>query len=84
MERLELFEAPDDIEKYGPNDLVRRKKNYSANMSYEDWKNFFAKREFSIRWVVPWWRLTRMVGTNDTPYCRVPSISKLTFIVPLD
>ena len=82
MERLELFEAPDDIEKYGPNDLVRRKKNYSANMSYEDWKNFFAKREFSIRWVVPWWRLTRMVGTNDTPYCRVPSISKLTFYCP--
>ena len=82
MERLELISPPDNIEKYTPNCLVIRKKRFSIKMGRREWSRIFETRDFAIKWVVPWWKIEKMVGVNKQPFCRLPSFSKLTFYYP--
>ena len=82
MERLELISPPDNIDKYTPNCFVRRKKRFSLKMGRHEWGKVFAYCDFSIKWVIPWWKLEKMIGCNTQPFCRLPSLSKLTFYYP--
>ena len=82
MERLELISPPDNIDKYTPNCFVRRKKRFSLKMGRHEWGKVFACCDFSIKWVIPWWKLKKMIGCNTQPFCRLPSLSKLTFYYP--
>ena len=82
MERLQLIDPPANIEKYSPNAFVSRRRRFPPGRSYQEWVQFFMFREFEIRWVIPWWKIETMVGVNDAPYCRIPSLSLLTFYFP--
>ena len=82
MERLRLIEPPDNIERYTPNSLVRKKRRFPAKTPSQTWIDFFKSRDFTIQWVVPWWKIEKMIGTNDVPFCRIPSLSVLTFYFP--
>ena len=77
-----MIEPPGNIARYTPNAYVSRRRRFLAGRSYEEWVQFFQRREFEIRWVIPWWKIEAMVGVNDTPHCRIPSLNALTFYFP--
>src|SRR6185437_957375 len=81
MERKELISHPDNIERYTPNCFVRRKKRFSK-MGRHEWKKVFGSCNFTIKWVIPWWKIEKMVGVNKQPFCRLPSLSRVTYYYP--
>ena len=82
MQRLQLIDPPGNIARYTPNAYVSRRRCFPPSRSYQEWVRFFKYCEFEIRWVIPWWKIKTMVGVNDAPHCRIPSLSVLTFYFP--
>ena len=81
MERLGLISPPEDIENYTPTCFVRRKKRI-PKIRRHGWRKVFESRDFAIKWVIPWWKIERMVGVNKQPFCRLPSLSRVTYYYP--
>ena len=81
MERLKLINPPDDIHTYVPNCIVRRKKRF-LKIGCREWSKVFAAGDFTINWVVPWWKIEAMIGCSNQAYFRLPSLSRLTFYFP--
>ncbi|KMS96341.1 hypothetical protein BVRB_9g226110 [Beta vulgaris subsp. vulgaris] len=64
MERLTLIAPPENMESYNTKSYCTRKRLYTSRFD-DGWAQYFANKEFSIRWVVPWWHIERMMTSDD-------------------
>ncbi len=82
MERLSLIMPPENMESYNTKSYCTRKRSYLSR-SEDSWVRYFASGEAVIRWVVPWWRIQRMMTSDDEEGLTISGLRALTFYFPV-
>lgn len=81
MERLSLIVPPENMETYNTKSFCTRKRSYHV-LSVDGWVDFFAHGAVHVRWVVPWWRIPRMVGSSSSAAVRISGLRTFTHFLP--
>ncbi|KMS96332.1 hypothetical protein BVRB_9g226030 [Beta vulgaris subsp. vulgaris] len=81
MERLTLIAPPENMESYNTKSYCTRKRLYTSR-SDDGWAQYFANKDFHIRWVVPWWHIERMMTSDDREGLTISGLWTLTSYFP--
>lgn len=82
MERLSLIAPPENMESYNTRSYCTQQKLFERLDTEDKWLAFLARERKTIRWVVPWWRIPRMVCSGSTSEVCVSGLRTRTFYFP--
>jgi hypothetical protein len=79
---MKLLERPRNEESYTARGFASRRRTIKGDRDIQYWNEIMSEF-FSIRWVIPWWRLTSMTASRTSvPYLQLPGLRFASFVFP--